>query len=427
MKKQLYITFFISIFLITIVLPHPLVLSHDTEHADWTVLFYFDGDQKNTTYSLAEKMLADVENLKMIGSTDQVHFVVLMDLDGMNDTSLFYVLENQTIDLELSQINSSWSNELNLGDGQVLTEFLSWGVLAYPAHNYNLYLNNHGGGWYGICADEHPQYDILNVTEVTQSCARGSEIIGKRIDVVSMDACLMMMVEVLYDLSPYVHYVVGSEAFIHTRETRTGLLLNWHVDKIYGHLVDNPWLSAQDLCLISMHYFQSDRTYVLFPSIVKPQAVDCISTVDCTKVEPVVTYLDTLARMLMRRPVLYRFILPSVFFHAQSFSGGYDIVGINYYPPIIDVYDIAVKLREHTRSLRVQLTARKLMQAVDDAVIYNRYGSFEVLGQHPDAHGISVYWPIYQKTYDSTYQTLSFAQDTQWDEFLRHRWRFRNT
>ena len=39
------------------------------EVAEWTVMFYFAGDQLFTTYSLAEKMLADLDNLEKIGST----------------------------------------------------------------------------------------------------------------------------------------------------------------------------------------------------------------------------------------------------------------------------------------------------------------------------------------------------------------------
>ena len=396
--------------------------AYPSDTASWTILLYFDGDQSETTYSLAEKMKADVRNLANVGSTDEVHFLVLQDLDGMNDSMMYYVHQHFVTVYSPSMINASWGDEVNMGDPATLQQFMEWGIDHYPADHYNLYLNNHGGGWYGICADEHPSYDILNVSELSQVCSSIHARIGKRIDVVSMDACLMAMTEVAYALCEDVHYLVASEGFIRTHETLTGLYLNWHVDQIYGYLAEHPWMSPVDVCLATVETFQTDTIYILPPSIIKPQAVDTISAIDLSYLPLLAFRLDQLAEILLEQSLIDRIRMQWVFLQTQSFSGGYDFVGVTYYPTYVDAYDFAYNIKRYSRHLQTRRTAQLVMDAVDDVVILERHGTCALRGEHPDAHGISLYHPYRSWVYDQKYSSLTFAQHTHWDEYLCSLW-----
>ena len=392
--------------------------------AEWTVMFYFDGDQLETTYSLSDKMLDDVANLESIGSTNDVNFVVLMDLDGYFDSSLHYVTKGESIELPLTLINNSWTNELNMGCGETLLDFMSWAIQTYPAEHYNVYLNNHGGGWIGICVDEVPEYDILDLSELKNAFSLIRGKIGRKIDVVSMDACLMSMVEVAYQLRDDVDYLIGSEAFIHTHEENGGLFLNWILDDIYGSLVANPSMTGEDLCVESVASFRADEAHVIPPIIVKPQAVDCISAVDVSKVEDVALAVDNMAQRLLERPLIYRLFLSRVFRRTQSFSGGFDFIGYSYYP-YLDLYNLAWNIRHFIPDRELRNRADEVMNAVTEAVVVERHGDRKIRWEHTDAHGLSIYLPFRKLTYREGYETLDFSRDTSWYEFIQSCWLLR--
>ena len=57
------------------------------------------------------------------------------------------------------------------------------------------------------------------------------------------------------------------------------------------------------------------------------------------------------------------------------------------------------------------------MSAVEDLIILHRNTIAD--GGHPDAHGVSIYLPYRSSEYNSDYETIMFAEDTHWDEFIR--------
>jgi len=386
-------------------------------HGKWTVMFYFDGDQSETVYSLSDKMFADLENLKTVGSTDNVNLIVLLDGDHSNDSHLYYVRRGTADEIPLSAVNSSWDNEINMGDGNTLFDFINWSIKNYPAEHYNLYLNNHGGGWYGICVDEHPKYDTLSLVELKNVFTR----IGKSIDVLSMDACLMGMVEVAYQLRGYVDYLVASESFIHTHKINNELFLNWRVDEIYHELVENPSMTAEELCIESVRYFRSDKAFILPPSIIRPQAVDCIGAIDISMVDDVVASVDNLSKYLITKQPFCKFLLSLVFLKAQKFSGGFDFLGYTFYP-YIDLYDFCEKIKNTIPDNKIKVFSKEVMGYVEKAVIMERHGKYSFKGEHPNAHGLSVYLPFRKINYNKKYELLDFAIDTHWDEFLINQW-----
>ena len=392
--------------------------------AEWTVLFYFDGDQLETTYSLSEKMLLDLENLQHVGSTPEVNLVVLMDLDGVNDSSLCYVLQDHVVYLPLSWVNASWRHEVNMGEKQTLLDFMQWGMHAFPADRYNVYLNNHGGGWFGICADEHPAYDLLNLTDLDYAFSQVADERGKPIDVVSMDACLMAMIEVAYQLKNDVTYLVASESFIHTHEENGGLFLNWHVDKIYQELVENPDMTAEDLCMICVDRFQTDQAYILPPTIIKPQAVDCISAIHVGDIETVAASLHELVGLLLEKRLFFMLRMPVVFLRSQSFSGGYDYFGITHYPSFVDLYDFAQMVQRVVVDRQVRDAAERVMESIEHVIVAERHGTRKVRWEHDDAHGLSIYFPFRRFTYSNEYESLDFAVDTNWVKLIQRCWLF---
>ena len=124
----------------------------------------------------------------------------------------------------------------NTGDPGVLESFIRFGALRYPARATALVLLNHGSGFYvppemrsrertpaarrrrppvfhttrerlratvpadrGIAYDDSAA-DCLDNQELKRVLATAHRVLRRKVDVVGMDACLMTMIEVAYQL-----------------------------------------------------------------------------------------------------------------------------------------------------------------------------------------------------------------------------------
>ena len=122
--------------------------------------------------------------------------------------------------------------------------------------------------------------------------------------------------------------------------------------------------------------------------------------------------------------------------YAYSGSGNYEIKVILYYGSdyksaidqalanveyfsssySADIYHFAYLIKQYISNTTVQDYAQAVMDALTAAIIYEAHGS-----EHPNAHGLDVYFPKTSSDYNSAYTTsgLDFVADTYWDEFLQ--------
>lgn len=105
--------------------------------AEWTILVYMAGD--NNLDSFGGK---DLLEMKRIGSTDKVHVVVQRD-SASEGAHRYYISKGK--DLKKDELGSL--GDINTGDPAVLEDFLTWGLVTYPAKRSMAVLWNHGNGW----------------------------------------------------------------------------------------------------------------------------------------------------------------------------------------------------------------------------------------------------------------------------------------
>src|SRR5262249_46250428 len=143
----------------------------------------------------------------------------------------------------------------NMGSAKALSSFIQWGLEAYPAERVMLDVWNHGGGWENLpknfdyesiaraarparagrlarlkrsvfrttaasvlrqsvekraIAIDVGSHDYLDNQELRSAIASGLGR-GRKLDVLGMDACLMNMFEVAYELKDVAKFQVGSE------------------------------------------------------------------------------------------------------------------------------------------------------------------------------------------------------------------------
>jgi hypothetical protein len=204
----------------------------------WTILVYLNADN-----NLEDAGYEDIREMEKVGSTDDVNIVVQFDYVNPRGTKRLYVEKAGTDDAPASpeptgsanDFGLSWNSAANhtlhskvleempeqdMGDANVFSEFITWGMKSFPADHYMIVMWNHGSGWSkeqqttkGISYDD-TSGNHITTRQLESALDEIISVSGNRIDVLAFDACLMGMVEVVDAVEGLVDFVVASEETI---------------------------------------------------------------------------------------------------------------------------------------------------------------------------------------------------------------------
>lgn len=254
---------------------------------DWTFMVFMAGDN-----DLSAAGDADLTEMRSVGSSDSVAVVAEFDSAGDAETRRIRIERGGEGEETLSL------GETDSGSPDAVVSFVEWAVDRYPADRYGLVLWNHGSGWEpaeidriarsvnaadytprelgeragsrlgraffrttverimrletaaerAICSDDGTGHslDTLELADVLRAV---TSAIGRRLDLLGFDACLMANLEVAYEVRPFVRYLVGSEE----NEPNQG----WPYDRILRELTANAETPTPELAsAIVRHYGQ---------------------------------------------------------------------------------------------------------------------------------------------------------------------------
>jgi len=360
---------------------------------EWTVMIYLDADN-----SLESAGINDINEMEMVGSTADVNIVVQADrIPGYDisnsdwtNTRRYYITQDSNPILINSEFNDL--GELNMGEPQTLIDFTNWAIINYPAKKYLLVIWNHGGGFRSlsltkdIAWDDTSGGDRITMSELKYALSAISTQMGKNIDIVGMDACLMAMTEVAYQIKDYADILVASEE----NEPGDG----WPYDTILGELVGNPLISSGQLAvdIVDKYIFSYSYGNVT------------LSAIDLSRMNTLATQLSNLALAVMSDTLTPKNIYINTAYYSQYYGD----------PDFIDLYDFCNQLLAYSNSLEVKNIALNIQQTLNYAVIKSGYSGGSVSG----SKGLSIYFPWYYAYNSNKYHSTNFAQDTFWDEML---------
>lgn len=101
--------------------------------------------------------------------------------------------------------------ELNSGAPALLSDFLAWALVFYPAQRYIVDVGDHGKGWRGVCQDFTQANSWIDMPELRSAFINVKGGSTHRWDVIAFSACLMAQLEVAYQFNGYADYMVASE------------------------------------------------------------------------------------------------------------------------------------------------------------------------------------------------------------------------
>jgi len=377
--------------------------------AKWTFLVYMAGDN-----NLDGAALRDIAEMAKAGSTKDVHILVQLDRIEDQKTRRFRITQGGGFKKDCIETFS----ETNTGDPQILYSFAKWAVENYPADRYGLILWNHGSGWWedaksraagpagrrpyrqlfrhnfpqshrSICYDDTSGGDALDNRELRVVLAGTCTLLGRKIDLLGMDACLMNMVEVAYQLRDSVQVIVGSEI----EEPFDG----WPYTEILTRLTAKPRQDAATLArwivkCYRLSYKGKDETVTQ-------------SALDVTRIGELTTKISGLSEVLLAALETDSKLIASAWRRSPRF---YDD---NY----IDLASFARNLRKKAGAdLRAMaedvITALKAGKG--RAILLQGKIGKEVQG----TCGLSIYFPV--DRINPAYRTLDFCGDCKWIGFL---------
>lgn len=371
--------------------------------AEWTVLVYIQANNNLGPY--AEANIADMIQ-GMYADSSAVNILVQWEKPNATQTLRYKVTKNGLVLL----------GTLNYGMGeypaQSLIDCTQWVKNDFAAKHYCFILWNHGNGIEdtrarGILYDDY-YGTFLSNSNLTLAITAMVQILGQPIDILGMDACLMNMVEIAYQVRNKALYLVGSE------QTEPGD--GWAYSGFIYPLTANPTcfdpkkLSQTIVTAIGNYYKgQSDYTASAFNMSYLDQLK--------TNIELVVTNVNNCKKY---NATQIKTAVIAARRNALTF----------YIADYIDLYTFYQKLSQQMTSLRKKATnaayAKALdtllaslnqgMQLITTAIVANVDGTRDA-----SAKGISIYYldPSQPARYINSSYPLTLFAKTSWLQFIK--------
>ncbi len=385
--------------------------------ADWLIMVYIAGDN-----NLDSAAIIDIEEMETVGSSSRLKIAVLLDREeGQEWSSTRQFLVNK----KTPSGKRSWDprldtcqdlGELNTGDPQTLSDFVTWATTNYPAEKTMLVFWNHGGGWRsaatkagrshaanrgpnttvgglgygvltrGIAWDDSNDFDFLESREIRLALEP-----FPRFSVIGCDACLMAMIEVAYEWRDQASYFVASEA----TEPNNG----WPYDMILSALIDNPAMEPEELAGVVVQMYGE-----VYDSAEAEVAVTQ-SAVDLDKVTPVVEAIDVLSGELVSF-IKSGGTIPESFRDVAGFPrGDRDFLDLDAL--------LAGIATEEAFPTNLQAAAAASRTKLGECIVENH--SHLLL----EGKGLTIFPGGGYEAADYKPDIIQFAKDTQWDDFLQ--------
>lgn len=386
----------------------------------WTALVWIAGDN-----NLDEYGLKDIDEMKRVGSSDQLDIVVQFDRAGDSGTRRYHLQAGTSLDDDLV----SDIGETNTGDPQVAIAFLTWGMKEYPSDKVLAVLWNHGSGidetdvYRGVrsrgighrvaagpvrralfattvhaalnsraIAFDDSARDFLDNKELHRVLNDATAAARRTIDILGFDACLMNMVEIGYDLRAFAGHMVGSE------QTEPGN--GWPYDRVLGALAAAPDSSPAEVAKAAVEQYGASY---------RGGTEDVtLSALDLGQVDGTSKAIDRLAEQLIV---------------ALGSNEGYvaiskAIKNVQRFElnDFADLGDFCSLLRAEGAGEKVDEAAQAVLDAIEPP------GGLVSASVHQGAGvkratGVTIYLPL-KGDVSVVYDDLAFATETHWNQFL---------
>ena len=351
----------------------------------WTIMHYAVGSNSSEVDLLDDigemmkgKTSAGYEVITLIDRTEGHSEDAITLGENFTDTRLYRLSNNKYEELEgkklLPNINKAYTYDANMGDANLLKQFIKYCKTHYPAKNYMLVLRSHGNG-FAMCPDaESGVMDKLYPGELRDVLTKEESV-----DILGLDVCSMAGLENLYEWRPdgqsfSADYVIASAP----------LSGAWAYDQILNRLQTD---TNKDVGQDTNHFSEGKEeifnpykmTSLEFSKLIIEEIFDnqpwaSWGLFDNTKIVAAKSKIDELGRLLAdeEKRVLNDLIEKTLgYYHGTG--GNMEVAQLAF--PYIDAYHFYNLIATSDKVAKTSsLKATEVCKAIDEVVIHSFYG-----------------------------------------------------
>jgi hypothetical protein len=366
--------------------------------AEWTILLVMQGDN-NLSYFMHQ----NIKIIKQIGSNDLVNIAVQWDEPFKHKTWRYKIGHRKLLD------DASLQKDMGINPEIELVDAARWAFTTYPSKKRALILWNHGSGvldekqnWNkirGILYDFSSTKCLTNKGLLRALKTIQQDVLsGETFDLIGMDACLMAMVEIGYQIKDFGKILVASENIQYSP--------GWHYAAILKHLTENPQQYHEQalahLIVRSFEKFNQNRNSVYTQS-----------AMDLTMARHLKDNIAAFSAACLASPE--QAALSSCINRARIACTEFDD------GKFIDLHDFYSHMAEEiarNKKISPELRSRLLTYIQDGKQIIKKFVMGHVKGRgFKQSNGLSIYFPRTKKIHRS-YDSTLFAQETSWPLFI---------
>ena len=179
--------------------------------------------------------------------------MVLLDRKGLTGTKVLEVSDKDALELDCPNLNIEVGKEkeLNMADGNNLSNFLKFALEYYPADHYGLIIWGHGTGFRSasraVAVDDSSAGLSMSKTELRKAICSGMK--NKLLDFIAFDTCYSAEIEEAYELKNCVEYFAGN--------TGAQNLCGWNYETWFSNPFEN-YSSGQEILAFLMKQYEGE-------------------------------------------------------------------------------------------------------------------------------------------------------------------------
>ncbi len=403
--------------------------------AEWTILTIMQADNNLAPFALQN--INDMQK-NMVG--DRINNLVYWHRPRSNQRLKYKIKSNGVIEEEVLEIKTAPNME------QEVVDAMQWAVSNNPAKYYMLNLWNHGTGvidqqawgskinhqlryfnensWLEVPGlDLYDDRGIL-YSDSTKSFMTNQQLAGackqikdtvlkKKIDIIGMDACLMAMLEVAYQIKDYGNYLVSSQNLEPGR--------GWNYGAFLKNISSTPELFpplkiAQNIVDTYAQYYSGRYSFYTL-SVIDLSGIDTIKK----NLDSVISTISSCYKAEIQDIYIWvkQAATTAIKFDASEFIDLHSL----YTNLIKQVRTYVANKKKSGTIQRISLDQIKILAELQgflengQQLIINTVKANKVGGQFTGAQGISIYFP--QGSFHSSYAKTMFATDSAWSYLVQ--------
>jgi len=390
-SKRKIIIILITIFLLSSIIgtyqAHS-IYNENRQDFNWVIMVYLNGDN---VLSAAQGQI--LEEIRQVGSTENVQFTILIDQNQDDDTRLYYLVGN-TLDQQ------SWEIESSMDDADTIRDYVLQVKSDFLADYYELIISsNKGSAWQGICWDDHGDGIMITMPELLSALNEITENGSDKLDIIGFETCMTGNFEVAYQIKSCCNIMMAYP--------ECAIIGDWPYSEAFDDLISDSSMTPTEYANVTVNHFT--------PKYVPQYDMKTVmSAIDLSYIDDMGIELNDLSGLFIEDIDEYKDDIETAILNSRVYAKSWDI---DYYIDLFHFLDIL-----SINNPDIIETVGTIKDIMNNAIIKVSH----IIDD--DSYGLNFYHPRRKSDYNSSlrynelpspFEDTEYAKETLGDEYLK--------